>query len=65
MSEGEEDKRRRRRSSQEIQRLVAEFRTSGLLTLLLGGIDLKQTKTRNWYRKTVLEGENIEKDAGN
>jgi len=30
MSEGEEVKRRRRRSSQEIQRLVAEFRTSGL-----------------------------------
>jgi hypothetical protein len=34
------------------------------LTLLLGGIDLKQTKTRNWYRKRVLEGENIEKEAG-
>ncbi len=31
------------------------------LTLLLGGIDLKQTKTRNWYRKTVLEGEKSEK----
>lgn len=30
MSEGEEFKRRQRRSSQEIQRLVAEFRTSGL-----------------------------------
>jgi transposase-like protein len=30
MSEGEEVKRRRRRSSQEIQRLVAEFRTGGL-----------------------------------
>ena len=30
VSEGEEVKRRRRRSSQEIQRLVAEFRTSGL-----------------------------------
>ena len=30
MSEGEEVQRRRRRSSQEIQRLVAEFRTSGL-----------------------------------
>ena len=30
MSEGEEVKRRRRRSWQEIQRLVAEFRTSGL-----------------------------------
>jgi len=30
MSEGEEVKRRLRRSSQEIQRLVAEFRTSGL-----------------------------------
>ncbi len=30
MSEDEEIKRRRRRSSQEIQRLVAEFRTSGL-----------------------------------
>jgi transposase-like protein len=30
MSEGEEVKRRRRRSSQEIERLVAEFRTSGL-----------------------------------
>ena len=30
MSEGEEVKRRRRRSSQEIRRLVAEFRTSGL-----------------------------------
>ncbi len=24
------------------------------LTLLLGGIDLKQTKSRNWYRKTVF-----------
>jgi hypothetical protein len=30
MSEGEEVKRRRRRSSQEIQRLVAEFGTSGM-----------------------------------
>lgn len=30
MSEGEEVTRRRRRSTQEIQRLVAEFRTSGL-----------------------------------
>ena len=30
MSEGEEVKRRRRRSGQEIQRLVSEFRTSGL-----------------------------------
>jgi transposase-like protein len=30
MSEGEEVKRRRRRGSQETQRLVAEFRTSGL-----------------------------------
>ena len=30
MSEGEEVKRQRRRSGQEIQRLVAEFRTSGL-----------------------------------
>jgi hypothetical protein len=30
MSEGEEVQRRRRRSSQEIQRLVAEFGTSGL-----------------------------------
>ena len=30
MSEGEEVKRRLRRGSQEIQRLVAEFRTSGL-----------------------------------
>ena len=30
MSEGEEVKQRRRRSSQEIQRLVAEFGTSGL-----------------------------------
>jgi len=30
MSEGEEVKQRRRRSGQEIQRLVAEFRTSGL-----------------------------------
>jgi transposase-like protein len=30
MSEGEQVKRRRRRSSQEIERLVAEFRTSGL-----------------------------------
>ena len=30
MREGEEVVRRRRRSSQEIQRLVAEFRTSGL-----------------------------------
>jgi hypothetical protein len=27
------------------------------LTLLLGGIDLKQTKTRDWYQKTVLESE--------
>ena len=35
------------------------------LTLLLGGIDLKQTKTRNWYRKTVSESEKIEKEAGN
>jgi transposase len=34
------------------------------LTLLLGGIDLKQTKTRNWYRKTVFESEKIEKEAG-
>ena len=25
------------------------------LTLLLGGIDLTQTKARNWYRKTLLE----------
>jgi hypothetical protein len=30
MSEGEEVKRRRRRTSQDIERLVAEFRTSGL-----------------------------------
>jgi hypothetical protein len=30
MSEGEEVKRRRRRSSQEIERLVGEFRASGL-----------------------------------
>ena len=30
MSEGEEVKQRRRRSTQEIQRVVAEFRTSGL-----------------------------------
>jgi hypothetical protein len=30
MSEGEEVRRRRRRSGQEIQRLVAEFGTSGL-----------------------------------
>ena len=30
MSEGEEVRRQRRRSRQEIQRLVAEFRTSGL-----------------------------------
>jgi transposase-like protein len=30
MNEGKEVKRRRRRSSQEIQRLVAEFRTSGM-----------------------------------
>ena len=35
------------------------------LTLLLGGIDLKQTKSRNWYRKTVSESEKIEKEAGN
>jgi len=35
------------------------------LTLLLGGIDLKQTKTRNWYRKAVFESEKIEKEAGN
>jgi hypothetical protein len=25
------------------------------LTLLLGGIDLTQTKARNWYRKTLPE----------
>jgi hypothetical protein len=25
------------------------------LTLLLGGIDLKQTKARNWYRKTLSD----------
>ena len=31
------------------------------LTLLLGGIDLKQTKTRNWYRKTISEREKTEK----
>ena len=35
------------------------------LTLLLGGIDLKQTKARNWYRKTVFESEKIEKEASN
>ena len=35
------------------------------LTLLLGGIDLKQTKSRNWYRKTLSESEKIEKEAGN
>jgi len=35
------------------------------LTLLLGGIDLKQTKTRNWYRKAVFESEKNEKEAGN
>jgi transposase len=34
------------------------------LTLLLGGIDLKQTKARNWYRKAVSESEKIEKEAG-
>jgi hypothetical protein len=27
------------------------------LTLLLGGIDLKQTKARDWYRKTAFESE--------
>jgi hypothetical protein len=103
MSEGEEVRRGRGGSSQEIRRLVAEFRTSGMrqsefcrihglrhgtlqrglkrermecdgsvrlrlgqeeLTLLLGGIDLKQTKTRHWYRKRVLESKNIEKEAG-
>jgi hypothetical protein len=47
MSEGEEVKRRRRRSSQEIQRLVVEFRTSGLRqsasddTLVLKGLSRK------------------------
>jgi hypothetical protein len=35
------------------------------LTLLLGGIDLTQTKARNWYRKAVFESEKIEKEAGN
>jgi hypothetical protein len=35
------------------------------LTLLLGGIDLKQTKARNWYRKTLSEGEKTEKEACN
>jgi transposase len=27
------------------------------LTLLLGGIDLRQTKPRNWYRAALSEGE--------
>ena len=35
------------------------------LTLLLGEIDLTQTKARNWYRKAVFESEKIEKEAGN
>jgi IS66 Orf2 like protein len=34
------------------------------LTLLLGGIDLQQTKARNWYRKTLSESEKTEKEAG-
>ncbi len=34
------------------------------LTLLLGGIDLKQTRPRNWYRKTVPEREKVEKEIG-
>jgi transposase len=27
------------------------------LTLLLGGIDLRQTKRRDWYRAALSEGE--------
>jgi hypothetical protein len=29
------------------------------LSLLLGGIDLTRTQRKNWYRKTVLESENV------
>jgi hypothetical protein len=35
------------------------------LALLLGGIDLTQTKARNWYRKTLSECEKTEKEACN
>jgi transposase len=45
--------------------LGASAAQSGGVDLVAGGIDLKQTKTRTWYRKTVLEGKNIEKEAGN
>ena len=29
------------------------------LSLLLGGIDLTQTRQKNWYRKTVAESEKV------
>jgi transposase len=35
------------------------------LTLLLGGIDLTQTKRQDWYRKTLSECEKTEKEACN
>jgi len=43
---------RKRRSRQEIKRLVAEFETSG-------GIDLTRTRRKDWYRKTVPESEKV------
>jgi hypothetical protein len=61
MTEIEEVGVRKRRSRQEIKRLVREFETSGLsheeLSLLLGGIDLTRTRSKDWYRKTIPDSE--------
>jgi transposase len=35
------------------------------LSLLLGGIDLAQTRRKNWYRKEVEFSEKVEEKAGN
>lgn len=35
------------------------------LSLLLGGIDLAQTRRKNWYRKEVELSEKVEEKAGN
>jgi hypothetical protein len=52
---------RKRRSREEVRRLVDEFEASGLeraqfcrkrnLALLVGGIDLSRTRRKEWYRR--------------
>lgn len=44
------------REAEESARVVLSYEE---LSLLVGGIELAQTRRKNWYRKTVIENEKV------